>query len=95
MKILIAGAGKVGTSLTAQLSLEGNDITIIDMKARKLESVMETYDVNTMEGNSAASSVLKEAGVMDVDLFIAATSQDEVNLLSCITALPVHQPGRL
>ena len=86
MKILIAGAGKVGTSLTAQLSLEGNDITIIDMKARKLESVMETYDVNTMVGNSAASSVLKEAGVMDVDLFIAATSQDEVNLLSCITA---------
>ena len=86
MKILIAGAGKVGTSLTEQLSLEGYDITIIDMKAKRLEMIMETYDVITMEGNSAASSVLKEAGVMDADLFIAATSLDEVNLLSCITA---------
>ncbi|MBR3358705.1 MAG: Trk system potassium transporter TrkA [Solobacterium sp.] len=86
MKILIAGAGKVGTSLTEQLSLEGYDITIIDMKAKRLEMIMETYDVITMEGNSAASNVLKEAGVMDADLFIAATSLDEVNLLSCITA---------
>lgn len=86
MKILIAGAGKVGTSLTEQLSLEGYDITIIDLKSKRLESVMERFDVNTMEGNSAAGSVLREAGVMDVDLFIAATSQDEVNLLSCITA---------
>ena len=86
MKILIAGAGKVGTSLTHQLSLEGYDITVIDLKAKRLEYVMEQYDVNTMEGNCAAGSVLKEAGVMKADLFIAATSSDEVNLLSCITA---------
>ena len=67
MKILIAGAGKVGTSLTEQLSLEGYDITIIDMKAKRLEMIMETYDVITMEGNSAASNVLKESLVTYCD----------------------------
>lgn len=86
MKILIAGAGKVGKSITDELSADGNDITMIDRNADVLNDVIEKYDVNTCEGNAASSIVLKEAGVEDADIFIAVADADEINLLACITA---------
>lgn len=86
MRILIAGAGKVGRALTEELSSEGHDITLVDKNSRVLEDALGKYDVITLEGNSASKRVLEEAGVRKMDLFIAATNADEVNLLSCITA---------
>ena len=86
MKILIAGAGKVGRALTDELSGEGHDITVVDMSARVLEESVSLYDVITMQGNSASMAVLQEAGIENIDLLIAATNKDEVNLLSVITA---------
>ena len=90
MNIIIAGDGKVGSMLTRQLSTEGHDITVIDSDARVLESSVERYDVIAVHGNCASMSVLQQAGVKDADLLIAATSEDEVNLLCCTTAYALN-----
>lgn len=86
LKILIAGDGKVGATLTRQLSSAGYDITLIDSKENVLETSIERYDVLAIKGNCASMSVLMQAGVKEADLLIAATSADEINLLCCMTA---------
>lgn len=91
MRIIIAGYGKVGSALTRQLSAEGYDLTIIDSNRKKLESGQELYDVLAVYGNCATMDVLKEAGVMNADLLIAATSADEINLLCCLTACKLNK----
>ena len=62
MKIIIAGDGKVGATLTRQLTSEGYDVTIIDSKASPLESSVERYDVISVQGNCASMDVLRQAG---------------------------------
>ncbi len=86
MKIIIAGDGKVGSTLTKQLAEEGYDITIIDAKAQVLELSEEQYDVMVVEGNCASMTTLSQAGVQEADLLIAMTGADEINLLCCTTA---------
>lgn len=86
MKILIAGGGKIGSCLTAQLTEEGHEITVVDSDPDVLENIIGRYDVISVAGNAASRSVLETAGVRDADLFIAATDMDEVNLLACLTA---------
>lgn len=86
MKIIIAGAGKVGSTLAHQLSFEGHDLTIIDSSNQVLNVSIEKIDAYVVHGNCASMSVLLEAGVKEADLLIAATSADEVNLLCCTTA---------
>ena len=99
MNIIIAGDGKVGSMLTRQLSTEGHDITVIDSNSKVLESTVERYDVIAVHGNCASMDVLLQAGVRDADLLIAATSEDEVNLLCCTTAHALnpklHTIGRI
>ena len=86
MKIVIAGDGTVGDSLTRQLSGEGYDLTLIDSNESVLKVSVDRYDVMAVCGNCASRDVLLQAGVRDADLLIAATSADEVNLLSCMTS---------
>ena len=86
MKILIAGDGKVGASLTRELTAAGYDITLIDSKQNVLDSSIERFDVMAIRGYCASMEILEEAGVKDADLLIAVTSADEVNLLCCLTA---------
>ena len=86
MNIIIAGDGQVGSGLTQQLSREGYDVTLIDNNSEVLSASVERYDVLGVHGNCASMEVLRQAGVADADLLIAATSADEVNLLCCITA---------
>ena len=86
MNIIIAGDGKVGSTLTRQLCAEGHDITLIDTDSRVLEASVERYDVMAVHGNCASMDILRQAGVMEADLLIAATNADEINLLCCTTA---------
>ena len=86
MKILIAGAGKVGSTVARQLSSEGHDLTLIDSKQEVLDRALERFDVMAVRGNCASMEVLRQAGIADADLLIAATSQDEINLLCCLSA---------
>lgn len=86
MNIIIAGSGKVGTTLALRLSQEGYAITVIDSNHSVLESVCEQCDAMGVQGNCASMPVLQQAGIADADLLIAATHDDEVNLLCCTTA---------
>jgi len=85
MKIVIVGDGKVGSTLTELFCKEGHDVTVIDQDGGLLNSLQETYDVMAVEGNGACRTVLRDAGAERADLLIAATSGDEINLLSCLT----------
>ena len=86
MKIIVAGDGKVGSALVKQLSAENYDITLIDSNSHVLENTIEQYDVMAITGNCASMDILAAAGVEDAELLIAATSEDEINLLCCLTA---------
>ena len=86
MNIIIAGDGKVGATLTRQLSAEGHNITVIDSNSQVLQASVERYDVISVHGNCASMTVLNQAGIQDAELLIATTSEDEINLLCCTTA---------
>ncbi len=86
MKIIIVGDGKVGATLVEHLSLEGHDIIVIDKNQKIIEQLVNSYDVMGVCGNGASYDVQMEAGVGDAQLFIAATSSDELNILSCLMA---------
>ncbi len=86
MNIIIAGCGKVGSTLAEQLSREGHDITVIDQRADVVKHVTDTADVRGVAGNGASYNIQKEAGIGEADLLIAVTDADEVNLLCCLIA---------
>lgn len=86
MKIIIVGDGKVGATLVEHLSLEGHDIIVIDKNQKVIEQMVNSYDVMGVCGNGASYEVQLEAGVSDAQLFVAATSSDELNILSCLMA---------
>ena len=82
MKIIIAGAGDMGTHLAKMLSGNGHDISVADVDPRALEEVGGLVDVETIEGDTTQFSVLKKAGVRKCDLFIAVRSVENDNILS-------------
>lgn len=86
MKIIIAGDGKVGATLTRQFTAEDHDVTIIDSDSGILDSTVERYDLICVQGNCASMTVLNQAGVKEADLLVAVTNHDEINLLCCTTA---------
>lgn len=86
MKIIIVGDGKVGYTLADQLSRESHDIVIIDRNEEALRRASDYLDVMCVKGNGASGTVLRDAGVSKTELFIAATSSDELNMLCCLTA---------
>ena len=83
MKIVIAGAGKVGFAIALQMCAEGHDITLIDLRQDRLDKALNSLDVIGLCGNCSALATLQEAEAGSADLFIAATGMDEANLLSC------------
>ena len=86
MKIIIVGAGKVGSAIAKQLSDEAHDTTVVDLNTGELDRIGATLDVMTLVGNGASIRVLVEAGVRDSDLVIAVTESDETNLVCCLIA---------
>lgn len=86
LNIIIVGCGKVGATLTEQLSKEGHDITLIDKDALAVQSLADLYDVMGIVGNGASYSIQMEAGIENTDLIIAVTDSDELNLLCCTVA---------
>lgn len=86
MRLLVVGAGKVGTTLIEKLSKEKHDVIIVDIDEDKVENLVNKYDIMGIVGGGGDKSVLEEAGVDKVDFFIACTSRDELNILSCMLA---------
>ena len=86
MNIIIVGDGKVGAALATQMSTEGHDVTIIDSNPQVLSDSAERLNIMAVIGNGASMATLRSAGVEKADVLIAATSRDELNLLTCLTA---------
>ena len=83
MKIIILGAGQVGASTAEILSREDNDITLVDLNARLLAALQDRLDIRTVCGQAASPEVLLRAGVEDVDMLLAVTDSDEINMIAC------------
>ncbi len=86
MEIVIIGDGKVGFAIAGQLDREGHNVTVIDSNQAVLDKTSNLLDVVGIYGNGATPQTLKEAGADLADLVIAATSKDEINILSCLLA---------
>lgn len=86
MKIIIAGAGKIGYTIASTLAQEGHDITVIDKKSSAINRISNELDIICIEGSATNSEALIEAGARDADLMVAATVSDEVNMVCGISA---------
>lgn len=86
MRIIILGAGQVGTGMAHSLSREDNDITIVDTDGERLRQLQEKLDVRTVQGHAAHPQTLIRAGIEDADLLIALTNSDETNMVACQVA---------
>ena len=91
MKIIILGAGQVGSSLLASLAGENNDIVMVDIRPDLLSKLQDRFDIRTVQGNAAHPTVLQNAGAAEAEMLIAATSDDETNMLACQMALPPEE----
>lgn len=96
MKIIILGAGQVGSSVAANLVSEANDITVVDINAKLLQTLSERFDLQTVTGIASHPSVLAKAGANDADMIIAVTNSDETNMIACQVAYTVfHTPTKI
>ena len=83
MNIIICGAGKVGFSISKQLSAQGHSITVIDQSSEDIKKINETQDVKGVVGRATFPSVLENAGAANTDMIIAVTRNDETNMIIC------------
>lgn len=86
MKIIIVGCGKIGMTITEQLSQEGHDVAVIDQNSTVIHDATNNFDVMGVVGNGASYSVQMEADIEEADILIAVTGSDELNLLCCLIA---------
>ncbi|MFH1950751.1 MAG: Trk system potassium transporter TrkA [Pseudomonadota bacterium] len=86
MKIIIVGAGEVGFHIARRLSEESQDVVLIDKDPQQIKRVGENLDVHAFLGSGTSPRILKDAGVIDADMLVAATDIDEINLMACLVA---------
>ncbi len=86
VRIIIVGCGKIGENILADLTNEDHNVIAIDNDPDVISNIGNIYDVMTVCGSGTDRSVLKEARVHSAEMFIACTSSDEVNMLSCFIA---------
>ena len=96
MKIIILGAGQVGSSLAENLTSEANDITIIDKDEKTLLALQDRLDLRTIAGHASHPDILRAAGADDADMLIAVTDSDETNMIACQVAYTIfHTPTKI
>ena len=83
MNIIICGAGKVGFSISKQLSAQGHSVTVIDQSSEDIKKINDTQDVKGIVGRATLPSVLESAGAEKADMIIAVTRNDETNMIVC------------
>jgi trk system potassium uptake protein len=95
VRILIIGAGDVGFHLARQLSEEHHDVVVIEQDRDRVRVIEDSMDAVVVEGNGASLTVLERAGIARTDLLLAVTSQDEINLMACLSASQYEVPKRI
>ena len=91
MNIIICGAGRVGFSISKQLSAQGHAITVIDQSSEFIQKINETQDVKGVVGKATFPSVLEKAGAEEADMIIAVTKSDETNMVICQVAHSIFE----
>ncbi|MBP7337752.1 Trk system potassium transporter TrkA [Niveispirillum sp.] len=86
MKVIVCGAGQVGSNIAKYLASEGNHVTVIDQSPELIQKISDTLDVQAMVGFASHPNVLEAAGAADADMLIAVTLADEVNMVACQVA---------
>ena len=86
MRIIIVGAGAVGGYIAERLSLEGQDVVVIEVNPRRAEEIKDRLDALVITGNGASASILAEAGAGQADLLLAVSTSDGANIIACHTA---------
>ena len=84
MNIIIVGVGKVGETLIKNFIEENHNVVVVDKNASLVESIVNRHDVMGAVGSCLERDVLTNAGVENADFLLACTSQDEVNILTCV-----------
>jgi trk system potassium uptake protein TrkA len=97
MKILILGAGQVGSSAAYHLSREeANEVTVVDVRPEVLRELQDRLDIRTVVGHAAYPEVLNRAGANDADIVVALTDTDETNMVACQVAYTLfHTPTKI
>jgi trk system potassium uptake protein TrkA len=96
MKIIILGAGQVGSSVASNLASEANDITVVDENPAVLQELQDRLDIRTVAGHAAHPEILTMAGADDADMVIAVTNSDETNMIACQVAYTLfHTPTKI
>jgi len=95
MRILITGAGVVGTSLAEQLSMEGHEVSLVDSDPDVLRSAADKLDILTVAGSASSPRTLEAAGIADAEMVIAVTQSDEVNMIVCALAAAKGVPVKI
>lgn len=90
MKILIVGAGEVGSNIATSLS-EDHNVVVVDIDPEKVEQLNYSVDVLAIEGDGSSLEILQQAGIEEADMLIASTNDDETNLVTCGTAKTVSE----
>jgi trk system potassium uptake protein len=91
MKIVIIGAGQVGSTLAENLAREDNDITLIDLDEHRLNELQDRLDIRIVHGQGSHPEVLEQAGIEDADMLVAVTTHDEVNMVACQIAHSLYK----
>ena len=86
MKIIIVGAGRIGTNLAKLLAEEGNDVYLIERNEKTAQKNFEKIDAQVIIGNGADPDVLRRAHIHEAELVLAVTTSDETNLVVCALA---------
>lgn len=95
MRIVIVGAGAIGSFLAERLSLERQDVVLIESNPEVAAKASDEIDCLVITGNGASSDTLKEAGIAKADLLIAVSSSDAVNVLACAAATKLKVPNKV
>ena len=91
MKIIIVGAGEVGFHIAQKLSEENQDVVLIDKDPEKIRRITEELDIQAILGSGTSPAMLKDSGIEDANMLIAATDSDEVNLIACLLTRHLKQ----
>ena len=86
MKIIIIGAGQVGSTLAENLAREYHDITLIDLDETRLQFIQDHHDIRTVTGTGCHPDILLAAGIEDADMLVSVTNSDEINIVACQVA---------
>lgn len=94
MKVIVCGAGQVGTTIARHLATEGFNVTVIDSDPEQVRRVDESHDVRGVVGYASHPETLRKAGAQDADMLIAVTRSDEVNMVACQVAYSLFNVKR-